>query len=362
MKIMFCGGGTFGHIAPSLAVAAVACKKHRDIEVIFVGRKGGKENEAVRALGYPLREISAQGFSLRPKSVSGLWHSMREARQILQKEKPQAVFGTGGYVCFPMLYQAQRMGIPTAMHESNAVPGRACRVLARGCDAVMLGFDAARAYLPKKANCIFTGNPAREDFFAYSRRRARALLGIPERARLLLSFGGSGGAARINQAMLAFMEDKAKGTKDFFHFHATGKNYYAAAAEKHPSFARTNGRLRIYPFIDNMPLYMKAADLCVCRSGAMTVAELCAAGTPAILVPSPNVSQNHQHKNAKSICDRGGAVLCDEAHIDRIGELILENLFDEPKLSAMKQNLTALCIKDAAERIFDSILSILPNI
>ena len=201
MKILFCGGGTFGHIAPAIAVAEVLSNRDPNTNLIFVGRAGGKENEAIRKHGYPLLEIPMKsigraGVKENAQALILLAKSFSHAKQILEKEKPDLVFGTGGYVCFPLMRTAQRMHIKTVLHESNAVPGRACRMLAKRCDAVLLGIRDAEDGLPKGTRCRFTGNPVREEFFRYTREDARRILGIGHNERLLLTFGGSGGAKK----------------------------------------------------------------------------------------------------------------------------------------------------------------------
>ena len=310
MKILFCGGGTFGHVAPAIAVAKMFSTRDPNANLIFVGRAGGKENEAIRKHGYPLLEIPMKsigraGVKENAQALILLAKSFSHAKQILEKEKPDLVFGTGGYVCFPLMRTAQRMHIKTVLHESNAVPGRACRMLAKRCDAVLLGIRDAEDGLPKGTRCRFTGNPVREGFFRYTREDARRILGIGHNERLLLSFGGSGGAEVLNGIAMRLMKSLAEHGDGIYHIHACGAKYFDKIKKEYPSFTTGKGRFRVYPYIDNMPLYMCGADLCICRSGAMTVAELAAAKLPSILIPSPNVKDNHQYKNARSPSDKG---------------------------------------------------------
>ena len=367
MKILFCGGGTFGHIAPSVSVAEVIGKQHPDAQLSFVGRRGGAENESIRGHGYPLYEISAESpgqKSIRrgARAILGLLRSFREARKILKEVSPDLVFGTGGYVCYPVMRMAQIMGIKTVVHESNAIPGRAVRMLATRCDSVLLGVEDARKALPKSANCIFTGNPVRADFLRYTREKARRTLGLTRGEKLILSFGGSGGARMLNDAMLALMQTLEKRNDNTYHIHAAGRKYFEQIQKTHPEFALGKGRLRVYPFIENMPLYMCAADLCICRSGAMTVAELAAARLPAILVPSPNVKDNHQQKNAESLAARGGAHICPENALDTVEKTALALLRDGKKAASMKAALSHYGRSDAAQNIANIVISLLPDI
>ncbi|MBP3605480.1 MAG: UDP-N-acetylglucosamine--N-acetylmuramyl-(pentapeptide) pyrophosphoryl-undecaprenol N-acetylglucosamine transferase [Clostridia bacterium] len=366
MNILFCGGGTFGHVAPALAAAEAIRKMHPEAQIAFVGRRDGAENESIRSHGYRLYEIPIE--SLGHKSIYRsaramllLLRSFSLARRVLKESAPDLVFGTGGYVCYPVLRMAQIMGIRTLIHESNAVPGRACRMLARSCDGVLLGVEDARERLPKDTRCIYTGNPVREDFFRYSRQRARHALGLRDSDRLLLSFGGSGGAGALNAAMLSLMRKAAEGDGGIYHVHAAGKKYFEDIRKSNPAFTIGKGRLRVYPFLENMPLYMCAADLCICRSGAMTVAELTAAKLPSILIPSPNVTDDHQRKNAESLAARGGALICDEKELSSLEEMALGLLSDRGRLSAMRQALSRCGSRDAAREIANAVVSFLPD-
>lgn len=365
MKILFAGGGTFGHIAPSLSVAKALENTDPDTKLFFVGRKGGAENESIRSLGYPLYEIPIESIGRKAlkdnaRALLLLARSFGEARRILKESAPDLVFGTGGYVCYPVLRMAQRMGIRTLIHESNATPGRACKMLAARCDAVLLGVREAESFFPKNTRCILTGNPVREDFFRYTKERARRILGISRSERMLLSFGGSGGAEVLNDTAMRLMQ-KLSESGGVLHVHAAGRKYFEKIKREHPAFTKGGARLRVFPFIEQMPLYMCAADLCICRSGAMTVAELAAARLPAILVPSPNVKDDHQYKNAKSLSDAGGAYLRSEQDPDAIIEDALSLLSDSRKRTAMQRALATYGARNAAQNIAEAITSFLPN-
>lgn len=365
MKILFCCGGTFGHIAPALATAEAMREKAPNVEILFAGREGGAENDTVRREGYSVYEIPVQSIQrkISAKSIGALFKmlgSYRKARRILQEIRPSIVFGTGGYVCFPVLRAAQRMGIPTVLHESNRTPGRACRILAPKCQKLLLGMRDCASALPRSVKCEFTGNPVRREFFRYTKEKARRILGIPPSAKFLLSFGGSGGAQKINDAMLSFMTKKDARKDAIFHVHAVGKKYYEEAARHYPALTARHSRCRIYPYIENMPLYMRAADLCICRSGAMTLAELAAAEAPAILIPSPNVTDNHQYKNALALAELGGALLLEEKNIALLEEKILCTIEDDGCLASMRSALAREFERNSAEHIAKSILSVLP--
>ena len=364
MKILFCAGGTFGHIAPALSAAEALKKQKPNAEILFAGRENGAEAEIIQKAGFLFYGIPMQSVTrkLSMQALEALITTAKacsRAKTLLKQLRPDAVFGTGGYVCYPFLRAAQKMKIPTLLHESNATPGRACRMLAPGCDAILLGMHTCANYLPQNIHCFYTGNPVREDFFRYSREKARRILGLSSNDIFLLSFGGSGGAKCLNDAVFSFMARRDQGAS-FYHVHAAGKKYYEEAAARYPAFTKKSGKKRIYPFIENMPLYMYAADLCICRSGAMTIAELAAAQLPAILVPSPNVTENHQYKNARCLSDAGGAALLEEGELWRLEDLTQEILSDKARLLAMREALAPCASPKAADRIVDKILSFLP--
>ena len=365
MKILFCAGGTFGHIAPALAAAEALKKRRPDAEILFAGRENGAEGEIARKAGFAFCGIPIQSIerkiSLRAlRAILTTAKAYGKARSLLKKARPDLVFGTGGYVCYPFMRAAQDLKITTVLHESNATPGRACRMLAPKCEAVLLGTRTCEKSLPRNIHCHFTGNPVREEFFLFSREKARRILGLTEEDSLLLSFGGSGGAEKLNEAILSFMARKDKESADIYHIHAAGEKYYADIAARSPAVITKKSKKRIFPFIENMPLYMRAADLCICRSGAMTIAELAATELPAILIPSPNVTEDHQYKNAKSLADTGGAVLLSESELSELSDTILTILKDKARLAEMRASLKKCAAPKASERIAEIITKILP--
>jgi UDP-N-acetylglucosamine--N-acetylmuramyl-(pentapeptide) pyrophosphoryl-undecaprenol N-acetylglucosamine transferase len=365
MKILFCAGGTFGHIAPALAAAEALKKRKPKAEILFAGRENGTEGEAARKAGFafyglPMQSIERK-FNLQAlRAILTTAKAYARARMLLKKMRPDLVFGTGGYVCYPFLRAAQELKIPTVLHESNATPGRACRMLAPKCKAVLLGTRACEKSLPRNIHCHFTGNPVREEFFLYSKEKARCILGLKKEDSFILSFGGSGGAERLNEAILSLMAKKDKEHAGIYHIQAAGKKYYADIAARYPAFIARESKKRIFPFIENMPLYMRAADLCICRSGAMTIAELAAAELPAILIPSPNVTEDHQYKNAKSLADMEGAVLLKESDLDQLGKTARLILSDKAQLERMRAALGKYAAPKAAERIAEILEKFLP--
>lgn len=314
MKIVFCGGGTGGHITPMLAMADIIGQNSKEIEFYFIGREGGKENQAIKNAGFVPYEIRVTGLKRRlsfsnVKAVADAVGARKRAKEILREISPDLVIGTGGYVSWPVLSAAKSLGIKCAIHESNAVPGLVTRKCGRWLDLVMLGYPEAEARLPERYKTVITGNPVRRAIGSISRTRARAMLKIPEGKTVVLSFGGSLGSEVMNSTVIEMIE-RDGGKSGLFFIHATGRGEY----EKHNS--KSFNHARILPYIDDMPLYLAAADIGIVRCGAMTLAEIEAAGLPSILIPSPNVTANHQYENARALSESGGGILITEAELN----------------------------------------------
>ena len=364
MRIILSGGGTAGHITPAIAIAETVRAYDKHAEITFVGTPTGMENELVTNAGYPIRHVNVRGFSRTPtlRNIGALylalvspWH----AERLLSALRADAVIGTGGYASWPILRAAAHKGIPCAVHESNAIPGMTVRRLAPYVDEVWLNFKDASRYLPKNTSRFLeTGNPIRQGFRTVSRYDARKKLGLGERDFLLLSFGGSLGAERINEAVLALGNDLLPRFPNLFLVHGTGKRYYNAiqtvlGKQRHP-------RMSLLPYIEDMPLYMGAADTVICRAGAMTLSELSLCGKSAILIPSPNVTDNHQHKNAALLADAGAAALVEESALSE-GRLAseVEALIKSPSLCADRERaIRRFAHPDANQRILTRILAL----
>ncbi|MBR2930982.1 MAG: UDP-N-acetylglucosamine--N-acetylmuramyl-(pentapeptide) pyrophosphoryl-undecaprenol N-acetylglucosamine transferase [Clostridia bacterium] len=340
MRIVFCGGGTAGHVHPALAISEMIAERYKGAEAVFFGRKGGDENSAITKSGYPLIELEVEGLARRHpirsvRAVSLAWRARSEARELLREICPSAVIGTGGYVSWPVLSAAISLGIPALIHESNASPGLVTRLLGRRCNAVMLGFEAAEMRLGG-AHTVYTGNPVRREIGRLGRREARRRLGIDYGIPLVLSFGGSLGAERMNAAVLEAVGRSVALPRGTLWVHATGRRHFEsvkAVAGKNTD----KGCLRILPYIEDMPLWLAAADIGVTRGGAMTLAELCAARLPAIIIPSPNVTDDHQTKNAEALAEAGAVRLLAESELsgDRLLCEVSPLLSDGGKRAAM---------------------------
>lgn len=372
MRILMTGGGTAGHINPALAIANILKEQYPTAEFLFVGATGRMETQLVPAAGYPIRTITVRGFQRRltPAAIGhnilaavNVLTASAQAKKILREFKPDLAVGTGGYVCGPVLREALRAGIPTAVHESNAFPGVTVKMLAKEGATVLLCSEDARRHLPEGSDVVVTGNPIRQDFVTLDKQTARQELGLDDRP-LVLSFGGSLGAARINEAMAEVLRRSRKEGK-LQHIHGAGKAGFAdmkAQLDKMGVPLTGNG-VTVREYIDDMPRCMAAADLVICRCGAMTLSELPAAGKPSILIPSPYVAENHQYHNAMVLVDRGAALCIEEKDLtaDRLWEAIRSVTADRERLAQMEQRVRQAAILDADRRILEALQKKLKN-
>ncbi len=317
MKIIFCGGGTSGHINPALAIAEKIKNKLPNTEILFIGRDGGFENRAVKRAAIPLITLKIEGIprkiSLKTfKNIKLALDAKKEAAEIIKDFSPDAVVGTGGYVCWPVIKAANELNIPTLIHESNVYPGLVTKLLSPRCHKTLLNYEETKKHLKYKS-CSVVGNPIRSDFSNLSRSHARSSLGLKENDIFILSFGGSGGAERLNEVLVSLMQKSIKNTNGVFHIHATGNKYYDRY--KSIDLKESNERCKILPFIDDMPKFMAAADIVIARSGAATISEIALVGASSILIPSPHVTNNHQYKNAKLLSDSSSCILIEESDL-----------------------------------------------
>ena len=372
MKILFACGGTAGHINPALSVADTLCRRCPDTEVLFAGNPTGLEARLVPKAGYPFVPIEAAGIQRRitPENIKRniralylLAKSGPRAKKIINDFKPDVVMGTGGYVSGPIVRKAAHMGIPTVTHEQNAFPGVTTKLLSRDVDKVLIAMEGARSRLNLKdeAKLVFTGNPVREAVLTADRDMARRSLGVGDRV-CIVSFGGSLGAHRINEAVADVMAWH-KGENGIHHIHAAGGYDY----EDFLKMLSDRGvdqdleHLDIREYIDNMPTCLAAADLVICRAGAITLSELQCAGRASILIPSPNVAENHQYHNAMELVRNDAAVILEEK--DLSGESLIEKvktLTAEPEiLEQIGKNASSMAVCDANDRIVNEILALI---
>ena len=363
MKAIICGGGTVGHLTPGISIAEIIKKNDKNSKILFVSRAGGTENDVILKSGFDLQTIKIEPLIHRItlknfSKIKTMISALKEAKKILNDFSPDVVIGTGGYVCWPMLRAAQKMKIPTVIHESNLCPGAATRFLAGKSSKVLLNFRESEKHFKKKNNLITVGNPLPDSFSSITRDEARRKLGLTQKDFFILSFGGSGGAEKINETVIELMKSYSSQKKEIVHVHASGKRYLDKIKEENPLFVNSgyNG-CKIVPFINNMALYMKAADTVISRCGAMTLSEIAHCQTAPILIPSPNVTGNHQYKNAKMFTDVGAALMIEES------ELNARTLIDAVRYLAMnkgvrekiKKQLSSFKCDDTKKNIYSII-------
>ncbi|HHW92619.1 MAG TPA: undecaprenyldiphospho-muramoylpentapeptide beta-N-acetylglucosaminyltransferase [Firmicutes bacterium] len=357
MRVLFTGGGTGGHIYPALTLAKGLQEEDDSISFLFVGTNRGLERDLVPRAGFTLRTITVSGLERRlswrtiltfARLGKGLWQAYR----ILQDFRPHVVVGTGGYVSLPVVFVAARLGIPTLLHEQNVLPGLANRYLSRYATVVAASYGESKRYFPRARRFVVTGNPVREEIVNLSREEGRACLGIEEGKRLLLVFGGSRGARPVNDALLAALPELVSWPELITCF-ITGKENYDYVRQGLGSGigAEKLGNIIIKPYLHDMPAGLAAADLVIARAGATTLAELTARGVPAILIPSPYVTGNHQEYNARLLEAKGAAVVIRERELDgsSLAKQVLELLQDPSRLQLMGKKSRGLGQRQARE-------------
>lgn len=375
MKLLFATGGTAGHINPALAVASYIKEQYPDSEIMFIGTADHMESRLVPNAGFEFKTIEINGFkrsfSLKAimdnvKTVGKLMKSEKDSKNIIKEFNPDVVIGFGGYVSGPVLDEAVKLHIPTCIHEQNAYPGITNKQLAKKVDKVMLTVEDAANHMGAKCDVVITGLPVRGELLKKSKFNARIELGIADDKPLILSFGGSLGAAPLNDAMFdILLEDAEK--NDVYHIHSVGTNgrdYLYKFAEH--GFAQRSedvyykGNVEVRLYIDNMDTCMAAADLVIGRAGASSLSEIEAMGKASILIPSPYVAENHQFHNAMALVNRNAARILREKDLttDSLKALMNELISNKAELADIEKNAKDMAILDSRERIAYIILSL----
>ncbi len=362
MRVIVTGGGTGGHIYPAIAIADKIREMEPDSEILYIGNETGLEKEIVPRAGYDFEMVTAMWLDRSHltkifKTGWGVLKGTVEARKIMKRFRPDVVIGTGGYVCVPVLLAGHQFGVRTYLHEQNAYPGVANRFLERYVKHIFLGFPDAAKYFKEPEKLVDAGNPVRRSFFQLTREEARRNLGFPQDAFIVLSFGGSLGAEKINEVAFDLME-AVNGQEKVMLIFGTGKWYYEATLEKaREKNIRIRENILIRDYIDPMDQYLAACDVVISRSGALSVAETTVCGKASVLIPSPNVTGNHQYYNAKAVADRGGAILMEEK--DLTSEKLIEevlHLKNHPDALAAMSCASRACAPDRAlDIIYDTI-------
>ena len=368
MNLIFTCGGTAGHINPAIAVANMMKQRHPEANILFIGAVGKMEEKLVPQAGYELKSLPASGLSRKLNlkgikqnfyAVKCVLDAVKECKKIFREFKPDAVIGTGGYASFPALYAAQSMGIPTCVHEANAVPGVTTKLAANKADRVLVTFEESVQYYKNSAKVEVVGMPVRQEFIFTKKEEAKKELGV-EGKKVLVSAFGSLGAKVMNETMADMIPMECSDGFPFHHIHATG----SFGKEWMPQRVKNNGvdyenceALDIREYIYNMPTVMAAADVIISRAGAATCNEIGACGTPCILIPSPNVTNNHQEKNARVLEAGGGAVVVLEKECtpETMYALVKELMDDEARRAEMSRKLHEMVRLDSTERICDIV-------
>ena len=368
MNVIFTCGGTGGHINPAIAVANIWKERYPKDNILFIGAKDRMEEKLVPQAGYQLHTIPASGMS-RGKSLKALKHNLQavsyvfqavsSCKKVIREFQADVVVGTGGYASFPALWAASQLGIPTCVHEANAMPGLTTRMIANRATRVLTCFPESAKYYKHPEKVETVGMPVRKEFILTRKDEARKELGLDERPLIVSAFG-SQGAKAMNEVMAKLFALEKGAGYPFQHIHAIGRY----GIEWMPEYVKEQGvdltenkGISMQEYIYNMPTMMAAADIVISRAGASSCNEIAASGTPCILIPSPNVTDNHQEKNARALSDQGAAILVleKECTAEALMEQITSLLDNRESYSQMEQALQKMCVLDSAERLCDII-------
>ena len=364
LRVMISGGGTGGHVFPAIAIANAIKAADKNAEIHFVGARGKLEMTKVPAAGYSIDGLNIAGFQrkLSLKNISfffKLMQSLWKAKRIIKKFKPDVVIGVGGYASGPVLYMASKRGIPTLIQEQNSFPGITNRILAKRVDKICVAYAGLEKWFPKE-KIILTGNPVRQNVVQLEGKKNRAIehFDLQHGVNTVLVVGGSLGARTINESVADWLKVcKQSGLQLIWQ---TGKHYYTTAKQKADKVGSSS--IKVLQFIDRMDLAYAAADLIISRAGAMSLAELCLVCKPAILIPSPNVAEDHQTKNAMALVNHNAAVMIADKHAkEELGQKVFELLNDDEMREKLKSNIAKLGFINAAEAIASEIFSLARN-
>ena len=366
MRVIIAAAGTAGHINPGLAIANKIKEEEQNSEIIFIGTTRGLENDLVPRAGYEVKTIEAYGLS-KEISISNLKKIYKtltatgKARKIIKQFKPDIVIGAGGYICGPVVWAAKKEKIPVVLHESNAFPGKAVKMLASKADTVLISFEEARNRIPKAKNIVFTGTPVKIKKQNYTKEEKNKILNnenLSSDLPIVLVFGGSQGAQKINEAIIGILENNQN--KNYQIMWATGPKQYEIIKQelknKNIDIEKVKNA-KIVPYIYNMEEVMNISDIIVARSGAMTITEISNLGKPSILIPLPNVSQDHQLYNAKVLENIGAAniILNNELSKENLSETIEKIVNDNKLMKNMGEKAYSKSVHNVQEKIYKEI-------
>lgn len=372
MKVIIAAAGTGGHINPGIAIANKIKEKEPSSEIIFIGTNRGLENDLVPRAGYALKTIQAYGFNRKIsldnfKKMYKTFCSIGEVKRIMEEFRPDIVIGTGGYICIPVGMAAKKKQIPIVLHESNAFPGIAIKMLSKKAETILLGFEDAKARIPNTKKTVVTGTPTKVKNLNISHNKKSQLieqLGLQEKLPIALCFGGSQGAQSINESLTQIITKKKNNNYQIVW--AAGPAQYEKVKEKLEECQMDIEHLdkvKIVPYIYNMEEIMNIVDLVVCRSGAMTITEISNVGKPAIFIPFPFATENHQEYNARVLekVDAAKIILDKNLTADLLNDMIENLVKDKEKLRKMGENAKDISIENVEENIYREIEKIIKN-
>ncbi len=357
MRVLLSGGGTAGHVNPALAIAQTIQRNSPSSEFAYVTTKKGIEK---RLVPYKQYEINVTGLK-RSFSFSNLktifltFNAISECKKIIKDFNPDIIVGTGGYACYPVIYAGKSLGVKTVLHESNALPGKAIRMLEDKVDKIFLNFKEAERYFKNKDKLVYSGNPIREGFGTLNKDEARRRLGIKEKY-VVLCYGGSLGATAINEGAIQVIENLIKDDKEIRFVWASGKREY----KEMYYLLRDKGleklkNLDFNEYIYDMPEKIASADVVICRAGAMSISEMAFSGKCAIFIPSPNVVDNHQYKNAYALSSASAGILMAESEIYNLTDTVKELLEDDAKRQSFSKRIRTFSVKESNKIIYEEI-------
>lgn len=362
MRYLITGGGTGGHIYPALAIAAEIKNKHKDAEILYVGTKKGLENELVPKEGFEFKTIRVKGMPRKINKESfialkELFLGLNDAKKIIKDFNPNVVIGTGGYVCGPVVYMASKRKIPTVIHEQNAFPGVTNKILSRYVDKVLVTFEEAKKYFKYPDKVIVTGNPIRKSVVEVNKGKAYHDLNIDPNIPFILSFGGSGGQKKLNDAMY-YVIKKNISNSYLQIIHVTGKRFYDEFINRlKEEGLDLNSNISVMPYFYDIPKGLNTADLVITSAGAITLAEVSAVGVPSILIPKAYTAENHQEYNARAFEEKGASYLILEKDLTgpSLNEAISNIIKDKNKLMGMSKKSKKIGEIHAAEKIVNIV-------
>ena len=361
VKVIISGGGTGGHIFPAISIANELKSRIKDIDILFVGAKGRMEMEKVPKAGYPIKGLSINGFQRNWRDTRNLsfpfklLFSLLKSFFIVRKFKPAVVIGTGGYASGPLLFVASKLSIPSLIQEQNSFPGITNKLLSKSVQKICVAYENMQRFFPKD-KLLLLGNPIRKDLIDSSSKKVQGIkhFGLDENKPIILVIGGSLGARTINEAMAALIDSLE--SNDIQFIWQTGITFEKQALE----LIKDKKNIQASAFIYEMDLAYSVADIIISRAGASTISELCLVGKPSILVPSPNVAEDHQTKNAMALVDKSAAIMVKDIEAKNdLGKTLTELLKDNKKQEELTKNIKKLAIADSSKLIVDEVLKLI---